>query len=123
VVPACSALQEGMRLLGHEDFIPGEDEEEDMRGMTWDWWSITCLLGAGFAPLHIDLTKEIAVQYPPRKVQPVHLCGRRILQLTHDMGTWRRTCAPPLQAPPPDWKDLGMAAARGQLSGYACPHR
>ena len=30
-----------------------------MRGMTWDWWSITCLLGAGFAPLHIDLTKEI----------------------------------------------------------------
>ena len=33
MVPACSALQEGMRLLGHEDFIPGEDEEEDMRGL------------------------------------------------------------------------------------------
>ena len=58
-----------MRLLGHDDFIP--EESEVMRGMTWDWWSITCLLGAGFAPLHIDLTREIAVQYPPQKVQLV----------------------------------------------------
>ncbi len=62
-----------MTLLGHKDFIP--EEGEDMRGMTWDWWSITCLLGCGFAPLHIDLTKEIAVQYPPQKVQLVIRMG------------------------------------------------
>jgi len=110
-----------MRLLGHENFVPEEDAE--MRGMTWDWWSITCLLGAGFAPLHIDLTKEIAVQFAPKTVQLGHLCGRRILQITHDMGTWRRTCAPPLQAPPANWMELGMDAAQEQLSGYAYPHR
>ncbi len=121
VVPACSALQGSMKLLGFTDFVPPAGK--DMQGLTWDWCSSTCLLGCGFAPLRIDLTKEIAVQYPPTKVQLVHPCGRRKLQLTHAMGTWRRTCAPPLQAPPPNWKELGMTAAREQLSGYACPHR
>ena len=63
-----------------------------MSGMWYQWWAIHTTSGAGGAPMHSDLTPELAVEWPADCVE---------------------------REPPPDWQRVGETAAQRELEHLA----